>query len=396
MRTKWAEVLKQKAIDISGELIEIRRQIHRRPELGFKEEKTSQLICEKLKDLGIKFRAGVGKTGVVGIIEGLEMGKTVGLRADMDAIPVQEQADISYASQNPGVMHACGHDAHVACVLGAAALLVSLRDQFKGKIELVFQPAEEIDLGAKAMMEGGVLECPRPDAFFALHVDPDLLNGTVGIREGPLMAAIDTMRISVSGKEGHIAMPHKCIDVIVAASALVMNLQTAVSRNTDPTKPIVVSIGTFNAGQAENNIASRANLTGSVRTMDPDIHQTIPEVIERICRNTAATFGAGISIEYRRMLPPLVNSKEMTAKVAESCNALLGPKSVMEAPISMGGDDFSFFLKEIPGCYFRLGTKNPNSEMIHDLHNGHFDIDERSLHLGAAILAHTALITLER
>lgn len=396
MKTKWSEVLKQKARDLSGELIEIRRKIHQSPELGFKEEKTSQLICEKLKDLGIKFRASVGKTGVIGIIEGLQGEKVVGLRADMDAIPVQEEADVPYASQNPGVMHACGHDAHVACVLGAAALLVSLRNQFKGRVKLVFQPAEEIDLGAKAMMEEGVLESPRPDAFFALHVDPDLLYGTIGVREGPLMAALDTIGISVSGKGGHIAMPHKCIDAIVAASALVMNLQTSVSRNTDPIKPVVVSIGTFNAGQSENNIASRADLTGTVRTLDPDIHRTIPDIIERICKNTAATFGAGISMEYRRMLPPLVNSKEMTALVAESCDALLGHESVMETPISMGGDDFAFFLKEVPGCYFRLGTKNPSSEMIHSLHNDRFELDEQSLHLGAAILAHTALITLER
>ena len=260
---------------------------------------------------------------------------------------------------------------------------------------LVFQPAEEIDLGAKAMIAEGILESPRPDAFFALHVDPELRTGLVAVREGPLMAAIDTVRLSVTGKGGHIAMPHQCVDAIVAASALVMNLQTSVSRSTDPIKPIVVSIGTFNAGQSENNIASRADLTGTVRTMDPDVHRTVPEIIERICKNTVATFGAGVSMEYLRMLPPLVNSKEMTARVAESCDALLGSKSITEAPISMGGDDFAFFLEEIPGCYFRLGTKHPNSEMIHNLHNGRFDIDEGSLHLGAAILAHAALITLE-
>jgi amidohydrolase len=396
MESKWSESLKQKAGNLSEEFIGIRRQIHQNPELGFKEEKTAQLICEKLKNLGIRFRAGVGKTGVVGIIEGTGKGKTVGLRADMDAVPVWEEANVPYASKNPGVMHACGHDAHVACVLGAAVLLVSLSNQFKGRVKLVFQPAEEIDLGAKAMMEEGVLESPRPDAFFALHVDPDLLHGTVGVREGPLMAAIDTIRISVSGKGGHIAMPHRCVDAIVAASALVMNLQTSVSRNTDPIKPIVVSIGTFNAGQSENNIASRADLTGTVRTLDLDVHRTIPEIIERICRNTAATFGAGISMEYQRMLPPLVNSKQMAAIVAESCEALLGHESVIEAPISMGGDDFAFFLKEVPGCYIRLGTKNASSDMIHSLHNGLFDLDEQSLHLGAALLAHTALIALER
>jgi amidohydrolase len=209
------------------------------------------------------------------------------------------------------------------------------------------------------------------------------------------MAAIDTIRVLVSGRGGHIAMPHKCIDAIVVASALVMNIQTAVSRNTDPIQPVVVSIGTFNAGEAENNIASRAHLTGTIRTVDPDTHQTIPEVIERICRNTVVALGAELSYEYTRMLPPLVNSKEITSLVAESCNALLGPNSVLQSPISMGGDDFALFLKEIPGCYFRLGTKNSKSETIHGLHSSRFDIDEQSLPLGAALLAHSALIALE-
>jgi amidohydrolase len=393
--TKWSKTLNQRASDISKELIAIRRQIHRNPELGFREKATSQLICEKLKDLGIKFRKGVGNTGVIGVIAGRRGGKTIGLRADMDAVPVQEETGLSYASKNPGIMHACGHDAHIACLLGAAKLLVSFKDQFTGNIKLFFQPAEEIDQGAKAMISEGGLENPKPDAFLALHVAPELPVGTVGIKEGPMMAAIDTMRITVAGKGGHGAMPHQCIDAIVAASAIVVNLQTTVSREIDPVKPTVVSIGTFHGGEAENIIASKVNLTGTVRTIDPDVHQAIPKIIERICRNTAASFGARISFDYQELIPSLINCKEITNRVVESSKAILGLKSVMSAPVSMGGDDFAFFLKEVPGSYFHFGTKDANSEAVHALHNGYFDIDERSLHLGAAILAHTALITLE-
>lgn len=395
MKTEWVEILKEKANEIGGELREIRRQIHFNPELGFKEKATSQLICEKLRGLGIEFRAGVGKTGVVGLIEGGSGGQTIGLRADMDALPVQEETGALYASEKPGVMHACGHDAHVACLLGAATLLEYLKEQFKGNIKVVFQPAEEIDQGAKAVISDGGLESPRPDAFFALHVDPGLPVGTVGIRKGPMMAAIDTIKISVTGRGGHGAKPHQSIDAIVAASALVMNLQTAVSRETDPVRPAVLSICTFHGGQAENIIASRVDMTGTVRCIDPRVHQTIPEIIGRICKNTTATFGAGVSLDYQKMIPPLINSPEMVTLVRQSSEAILGPKSVVEAPVSMGGDDFAFFLKEIPGAYFKFGAKNPDSEMACALHNDHFDIDERCLPLGAAILAYTALITLE-
>lgn len=396
MKDSWAKILNQKASDISDELIAIRRQIHRNPELGFKEKATSQLICKKLKELGIKFQMGIGKTGVIGLIEGQKGGKTVGLRADMDGLPVQEENDVPYASKNPGRMHACGHDAHIACLLGAAKLLVFLKDRFKGRIKLIFQPAEEIDLGAKAMISDGGLEDPRPDAIFALHVNPELDLGMVGLREGPTMAAIDTLKISVTGKGGHGGAPHQCVDAIVAASAIVMNLQTAVSRNIDPTKPTSISIGTISGGQADNIIASRVDLTGTVRTIDPKVHRRIPGIVERICQNTSATFGAGVSIDYGNVVPLLINSKKMAKRIAESSRMVLGLNSVIEVPVFMGGDDFACFLKEIPGCYFYLGTKDPNSEAVHVLHHGQFDMDERSLPLGAAILAHTALATLER
>lgn len=395
MKTELAEILIEKARALAPELTQIRRTLHSHPELGFEERFTSELICNKLKELGIPFQVGVGRTGVVGLIEGQSHGKTVGLRADMDAVPVLEETGLPYASKTPGLMHACGHEAHVTCVLGAAELLASLKDRVKGAVKLVFQPAEEIDQGARSIIADGALKGPRPDAFFALHVSPELPCGVVGVREGPMMAAIDTLKISVFGKGGHGANPHKAIDPIVASSAMVMNLQTVVSRNTDPTKPTVISIGTIIGGQADNIIAPRVDMTGTVRCLDPDVHKTIPEIIERICKNTAATFGAEASLTYQKQIPAIVNTREMVRRVIESSEAILGPEGVVEIPVFMGGDDFAFFLEKIPGCYFHLGTKNPKWEVSHDLHNGLFDIDERALPLGAAILAHTALNTLQ-
>jgi amidohydrolase len=394
MRTKWIDIIRSGAAGIADVLIDIRRQIHRHPELGFEEMATADLICNHLETLKIPFRVGVGKTGVVGLITGRDQGKTIGLRADMDALPVQEKNDTPYVSQKPGVMHACGHDAHVSCLLGAAMLLAPLREEITGNIKLIFQPAEEIDLGAKAILADGGLENPRPNALFALHVDPELEIGNVGLKNGPLMAALDSIKISVRGKGGHGALPHTSVDTIVAASAMVMNLQTAVSRETDPMKPAVISIGTFNSGHTDNIIASRADLTGTVRTLDPDTHREMPAIIKRICKSTAASFGAEVDLGYQRMIPPLVNTPEMTDRVKAACRAILGADSIKEAPVSMLGDDFSFFLKDIPGCYFRLGVKKPDGDTAPSLHNEGFDIDERSLSIGASILAYTALLNL--
>ncbi len=394
-KDRWSDILRKKAKDISAELIAIRREIHQNPELGFEEIATSQIICKRLKELGIRFEEGIGKTGVVGLIEGKRGRGTVALRADMDGVPVKEETRIPYASKNPNVMHACGHDAHVACLLGAAKILISLKERFNGRVKLIFQPAEEIDSGAKAMISDGVLSDPKPDSIFALHVNPELDLGTIGLREGPMMAAIDALRISVLGKGGHAATPHQCVDAIVSASSLVMNLQTVVSRNTDPIKPVLISIGTISGGEADNIIASRVEMRGTVRTIDPDSRKRVQRIIKRVCKDTGEAFGARVLIDYKNLVPPLINSNEMTRRVSKSSHAILGLNSVKEIPFFMGGDDFSFFLQEIPGCYFFLGTKKPGSRVIHELHNGRFDIDERAIPLGAGILAHLALLSLE-
>ena len=391
MRDNLPTIIKEKAGAIAGDLSRIRRVIHQYPEIGFKEYKTSKLISERLQALVIPCKTGIGKTGVVGVIEGKCPGPVIGLRAEMDALPIQEESAVSYLSQTTGIMHACGHDAHIACLLGAAELLVSLKDKLMGTVKLIFQPAEELDGGAKAMLADGVLDAPRPDAIFALHVDPDLPVGSVGLKEGPLYASIDELRITVTGQGGHGALPHRGIDAIVAASAIVMNLQTAVSREIDPIQPVVVTIGTFNGGRAGNIMASRVDLTGTVRCVDPDIRASLPGIIERICRTTASSFRAGASCEYRELIPPLVNSPEMTGIVKESAAALLGAASIKEDSLTMLGDDFSIFLDNIPGAYFHLGIKSPGRGESCGLHTSCFDIDENALPVGAALLALIAL-----
>jgi amidohydrolase len=387
--------LKEQAHSISDKLSETRRTIHRRPELGFQERETAKLICNHLRDLEIAFQRDVGRTGVVAVIEGQDNGPTIGLRADMDALPIQEETDAPYTSESPGIMHACGHDAHIACLLGAAELIVPVIRRFKGKVKLIFQPAEEIDRGAKAVIKDGVLSSPRLDAIFGLHVDPAIPVGRALIKKGTWMAAIDTFRISVLGQSGHAAAPHRCIDAIVAGSSIVMNLQSLVSRMIDPVKPVLVTIGTFNAGSAENIIAGRAELTGTARCVDPTVHQTIPDIIETICQHTAASFKAEISLDYRRQIPPLVNDAVMTDRARQSIEAVLGPNTVLDDTVRMGGDDFGCFLAEVPGAYFHLGAGDTNSDDVKALHTSCFDIDERCLPLGAAILAHTALTMLD-
>lgn len=396
MKDLDAKSLLQEAQGISRRIVDLRRSIHRNPELSFEERETARLVAGTLAELAWTCREGVGGTGVVATLQGVGPGRTVALRADMDALPVDEETGLSFASRNPGVMHACGHDAHVACVLGAAMLLAGRRDSFAGRVKLIFQPAEEVDLGAKAVIRDGGLADPVPEAIFGVHCNPEIPVGKVGLRSGPLMAAIDNFSLAVLGRGGHGAYPHQCRDAVVAACALVMNLQTLASRRVDPLKPAVISVGSFHAGQANNIIAARAELEGTVRCLDPDVHAELPAAVERICRNTALTFGVEASLDYERMLPPLVNAPEMTAMVGGAVQALLGRGCLVDIAPSMGGDDFAIYLEKVPGAYVHLGVKPPEQQDVVGLHNGSFDIDEACLPLGAALLAHLALAVMAK
>lgn len=394
MREEITSSIRARAQDLQQELVNMRRKLHSHPELGFEETQTAKLICKKLDQLGVKYQSGVAGTGIVGVIEGCDSGPTVGLRADMDALPISEESRKPYMSKISGVMHACGHDAHVACLLGAIEVLVELRKSIRGCIKFIFQPAEEIDLGAKAIIAAGGLKYPKPDAFFALHCNPDIPVGYVGLRSGIVMASIDNIRIEVTGLGGHGAMPQKCVDSIVAASALVMNLQTVTSRAIDPLKPVVMTVGTFRAGTASNIIAEKAELTGSIRCLDSEVQQLLPNIIQNICDKTALTFGADVELDYENRVPVLINSKSMTDIVRRSTLAVLGEDKVLDIAASMGGDDFAFILKEVPGTYFHLGVGSSEKTRM-ALHNSQFDIDESCLSIGAAVLASSAMLALE-
>ncbi|MBC7323475.1 MAG: amidohydrolase, partial [Acetomicrobium sp.] len=279
---------------MSEELRALRRDFHQFPELSFKEFETARKIAIYMKELGYEVKENVGKTGVVALLKGAKENPTVALRADIDALPVKEMTGLSYASKNDGVMHACGHDIHVTCALGAAKILASLKDELQGSVIFIFQPAEEINAGAKAMIDDGVLENPNVSMIFGLHNNPEIPVGKVGLKEGPLMAAVDSTFITIRGQGGHAAYPHRVIDPIVCASSIVMNLQTIVSRNVDPQKSAVISFGSINGGIANNVIPDEVKLTGTVRTFDEGLRDSIEGWMKRTVENTASSLGCKV------------------------------------------------------------------------------------------------------
>lgn len=382
----WSE-----AVKIEQELIDLRRELHRHPELSFEERWTSAFVADYLEKLGLAVRRHVGRTGVVAVLRGARPGPTVALRADMDALPVTEEADVPFPSENPGKMHACGHDTHVACLLGAAKLLTGVRAELAGNVVFLFQPAEEIGAGAEAMLADGAFDDPRPDMVFGLHNHPEIPVGKVAIKAGPLMAASASIVINVRGKGGHGAMPHRDIDPIVAASAIVMNLQTIVSRNVSPLEPAVVTIGQFHAGTAGNIIPETAELTGTIRAFDEGLYNELPKMIERIIGSTAAAFGAEAELKVHQSIPaPVVNEERSTAIIEGAVARALGQDAVVRPTPSMGGEDFALFQKRVPGCFVWLGVGNPEIGAVHPWHSPHYKVDERALKIGAYTLAQAA------
>jgi len=374
---------------LSGRLTEIRRDLHRHPELSFQEYRTADVVAGILEKAGIEVRRGVAKTGVVGILRGADDGRCVALRADMDALPIEEKTGAEYASVNPGVMHACGHDVHTTCVLGAALLLAQNRDEMAGTVVFIFQPAEELNNGAKAMVAEGVLDDPKVDAIFGLHTAPAIKAGKVGIKGGPLMAAVDTIKITITGEGGHGAIPHRTRDAIVAAGAVIQNLQTVVSRKVSPFDQVVVSLGTVHGGKANNVIADRVELTGTVRTYNPKTREKMPSLLENIISNTCAALGTEGELDYHFDLPALVNDTECAETGRKAALEVLGPDSVVEPIPSGGGEDFAIYLQQVPGAFFFLGV-SPTDEPSREWHHPEFDVDETCLPVGAVLLAETA------
>ncbi len=374
-----------------------RRHLHQYPELGFQEFETSRFIVERLESLGFdEIRTGVGKTGVVALLKGSKPGKVVALRADMDALPINEENDVEYRSKNPGVMHACGHDAHVSMLLGAARVLAAKRDEIPGTVMLVFQPAEEGLGGAKAMIADGALENPKPDAIFGLHIWQETPAGVVEVRDTVAMVAGDGFKMTIKGKGGHGATPQYAIDPIAIGAAIVNGLQTVMSRNTDPVLPGVVTVGSFHAGEASNVIPSTAELRGTIRTVTPEQRTYAHERVKAISEGIAAAMGAEIDASILFGVPATVNTPAMAAVVREVATELVGPERVTEGVVKAASEDMSEFLNRVPGCYFFVGSRNEEKGYVWGHHHARFDIDEEAMAIGISMLAGSALRYLEQ
>lgn len=387
--------IKNLAEENYNELVAIRRHLHAHPELSFEEEKTAQFISEKLKAYGIEHQTNVGGHGIVGIIKGNNPdAKTIALRADMDALPIEEKNNCTYVSKNIGVMHACGHDVHTTSLLGAAKILQQLNKSFEGTIKLIFQPAEEkLPGGASIMIKDGVLENPKVNAMFGQHVLPQLETGKVAFKSGIAMASCDEIYITVKGKGGHGAVPHLAIDPVLIASHIVIALQSVVSRNANPTLPSVLSIGKFIANGATNIIPEEVRLEGTFRTFDETWRKQAHEIIESICHNTAKSFGGSCDVLIDVGYPFLNNDTALTDKTFALAKAYLGEENVEEMPARMTAEDFSYYSQVVPSCFYRLGTGNTAKGITSPIHTPTFDVDEECLKIGSGLMAWIALNT---
>jgi len=383
--------LKSEADLLKEQLISWRRDFHRHPELGFQEFRTSSIVAKYLSSLGMEVQTGVGKTGVIGLLEGSQPGPVVMLRFDMDALPIQEANQTDYVSQTPGVMHACGHDAHTAIGMGIAQLMMKYRDELKGTLKFVFQPAEEGCGGALAMIADGVLEDPKPEVALGLHVWNDQRLGFLAAGSGGVMAAADIFTIKVQGKGGHGAQPHLCVDAVLVAAQIVTALQSVVARNVNPRQTAVVTVGTIHAGTAFNIIADAAELTGTIRTFDTFVREDIFRRMTEVVENTARALGASATLEVKTISPATINADRPTQLVREAAIEVLGAENVTADQFTMTAEDMSEFLNRVPGCFFFIGSANAEKGLNAAHHNPHFDIDEEVLPLGVAVLSEAAL-----
>jgi amidohydrolase len=381
---------------IAPQLVARRRDFHQHPEIGFHEMRTAGIVAEHLRALGIETITGIGKTGVVGLIEGREPGPTVLLRVDMDALPITEETGLPYASQNQGLMHACGHDGHTAIGMGVAQLLVETSNQWSGQVKLLFQPAEEGLGGAYATVEDGVLLNPKPDIAFGLHLWNQLPSGEVVVQSGPLMAAADKFIITITGHGGHGAQPHTTIDAILVASQAASALHTIISRNIPPQETAVLTIGSFHAGNAFNVIAERAEMSGTLRTFNPDTRNLLIKRMDEVLAGVTAAHGARYTLEIvDEHTPAVINDAEAAAVARKAASVVVGAEDVKEITPLMVSEDMSEILNRIPGCYILLGAMPPGGARGPH-HNPKFDIDEAMLPYAAAILASVAVEYLQQ
>ena len=374
---------------IKKTIIDTRRDFHKYPELSFQEIRTSKIVSEKLESFGIDVKRNIGKTGVVGTLRGKSQGKTIAFRADMDALPIQETGERPYKSVNDGVMHACGHDAHTAILLGAAEVLSTMKNNINGTIRFIFQPAEEGYAGAKYMIQDGAID--NVDEIYGLHVWNYQPSCTVGIKSGAVMAAADIFTIEIKGIGGHGAAPQGTVDAVVVASHLIQALQTIVSRNTNPLENTVVTVGEINGGNNFNIIADQIILRGTTRAYTENNRTLIKNRMQQICAGVGNTYGAKIILHYKDGYPPVINEKKVTENVKFAAKKIV-PNGVISPYLSMGGEDFSYFANKIPGCFFFLGSLPKNRKpMSTPQHCSHFDIDEEAMLVGSSIFIELAL-----
>ncbi|MCO5222673.1 MAG: M20 family metallopeptidase [Thermomicrobiales bacterium] len=372
-----------------------RRHLHQHPELAFQEFETAAFIAERLDALGLEdIKTGVGKTGVTGLIRGTGTsgsGKVLMLRADMDALPILEENEVDYVSQNPGVMHACGHDSHVSMLLGTTKVLMDRRGDFDGTVKILFQPAEEGGGGATAMRADGALEHPTVDAAMGLHIWQDVPCGDVWVRPGTAMVGVTGFTITVYGTGGHGARPAKCIDPIVVGSSIVSAALTLVSRERDPITPEVVSFGSFKAGNAFNVIPDTAVLLGTIRSVTKAQGEAVKQRLQALAEGVASSMGARVEFEFGGAAPPLINDPEIAEIVRAATTEAFGPERVSEGNLMSVSEDFGEFLDPVPGCYFFVGSRNEDKGFVYGHHHPKFDIDEEAMATGIEAMARSAI-----
>ena len=378
----------KKAEKLNEYMREIRRKIHSYPEPGFEEVKTASLIAKELKEMGVEFKTGIAKTGVTALIKGNSPGPTVGIRADMDALSMKEETGAAYASTRPGFMHACGHDGHVACLLGTAKLLKE--ENFSGNIKLIFQPAEEGPGGASVMIEEGVLKDPPLEAIIAAHLDPEIEKGKIAVCYGQMYAACTEIAITINGEGGHAASPHRGKDAICMASEAIISLQKIVSRQINPFEPVVITIGTIKGGSRYNILAHRVVMEGTVRCFNRETNKTIAELMKNILDGVVMGWQGTYNLEFKESYPPLINDNRVVEIIEKAGEKLIGSENIhRNYPPNNGGEDFSFFTNLVPGAMFIIGTGEP--DFSYQLHHPKFDFNEDALITGSAVMAGSAL-----
>ncbi len=385
--------LKQRVAAQRDLVVKLRRDLHRIPETAYTEKKTSAYVAAFLETLNLPLQTGIARFGVLATLDTGRSGPCLLIRADMDALPVTEETGLPFASEHPGSMHACGHDAHMAMLMATAAVLRELQDEFCGVIKFVFQPAEEGPGGAKPMIEAGVMENPAVDYTLGCHVWPDVPEGAIGVKAGPLMAAMDRFDLKIIGRGGHGAIPHQCVDALEIGCQVVGALQRIASRQMNPLTPTVVTVGSFHAGSAFNVIAPEAEMCGTTRTFEREVWESWRQRLDRIVSGVCSAMGADYELSFSPGYPPTINDAGVAEVVRRCAAAVVGPENVVEPQPTMGGEDMSFFLERAPGCYFCLGVGRKGSAPIH---NPRFDFNEDIMCNGVETFCRAALELLAR